>query len=444
MTDVSSKAAKQGAFVRGELLPMAPPPHFSVGVFGWMRRHLFSSPLNVLLTLLGAYVIWIVFKGLIEWGFVDAVWRGADRNACLTSVAGHPVGACWAFVHAKLGQFTYGLYPASEIWRVNLCYVIGFVGLVGLMVPSIPFKAANLVFMFCLYPLLALILLSGGHFFAMSPGAWVKLGLSMVLLLAVLLFWAERTKSVALGSIVRLWGLFAVALAILLSVLQTDWGLMPVRTDLWGGLTVTLVIAATGIVLSLPVGIVLALGRRSRMPIVRTLSVLFIEFWRGVPLITVLFMASVMLPLFLPEGVDFDKLLRCLVCIALFWGAYMAEVVRGGLQALNRGQYEGGHALGFGYWQLMRLIILPQALKVVIPGITNTIVALFKDTSLVTIVGLFDLLGIIQASFSDPKWITPASWATAYGFAAMIYWLFCFAMSRYSVFMERRLNVHNK
>lgn len=444
MTDISSRVAKQGAFVRSELLPMAPPPRFSVGTFGWMRRHLLSSPLNAILTLLGAYAIWIVAKGLIEWAFVDAVWRGADRNACLASVAGHPVGACWAFVHAKLGQFIYGLYPASEIWRVNLCYVIGSVGLVGLMVPSIPFKAANLVFMLCLYPLLVLILLSGGHFFAMSPGAWAKFGLSLVLILAVLGFLAWWTKLFDPGRLFKLWACVAAGLAILLSLLQTDWGLMPVRTDLWGGLTVTLVIAATAIVLSLPIGILLALGRRSRMPIVRTLSVLFIEFRRGVPLITILFMASVMLPLFLPEGVNLDKLLRCLIFIAFFWAAYMAEVVRGGLQALNRGQYEGGHALGFGYWQLMRLIILPQALRIVIPGITNTIVALFKDTSLVTIVGLFDLLGIVQASFADPNWITPATWATGYAFAAMVFWVFCFAMSRYSVFMERRLNMHNK
>ena len=206
----------------------------------------------------------------------------------------------------------------------------------------------------------------------------------------------------------------------------------------------TLVVAVTGIVASLPLGILLALGRRSKMPIVRLFSIVFIEVWRGVPLITVLFMSSVMLPLFLPEGVNFDKLLRALVGTALFSAAYMAETVRGGLQAIPKGQYEAAQALGLSYWKMMNLIVLPQALKIVIPGIVNSFISLFKDTTLVAIIGLFDLLGIVNAGFADPKWASPQTGQTGYFVAALIFWVFCFGMSRYSIFMERRLATGHK
>ena len=206
----------------------------------------------------------------------------------------------------------------------------------------------------------------------------------------------------------------------------------------------TLVVAISGIVASLPIGIVLALGRRSKMPMVRYFCVAFIEFWRGVPLITVLFMASVLLPLFLPEDVTFDKLLRALIGVALFASAYMAEVVRGGLQAIPRGQYEGAMALGLSYWRMMALIVLPQALKMVIPGIVNTFIGLFKDTTLVLIIGLFDLLGIVQLNFTDANWSTPVTSHTGYLFVAVIFWIFCFGMSRYSIYMENKLHTGHK
>ena len=218
------------------------------------------------------------------------------------------------------------------------------------------------------------------------------------------------------------------------------FGLPVVETTDWGGLLVTLVVAVTGIAASLPLGILLALGRRSKLPIIRYLCIGFIEVFRGVPLITVLFMASVMLPLFLPDGVNFDKLMRCLIGVALFSSAYMAEVVRGGLQAIPKGQYEAAAALGLGYWKTTRLIILPQALKLVIPGIVNTFIGLFKDTTLVLIVGLFDLLGIVQFHFTDASWATPETHITGYVFAGAVFWVFCFAMSRYSIFMENRLS----
>lgn len=222
------------------------------------------------------------------------------------------------------------------------------------------------------------------------------------------------------------------------------FGLPYVETPLWGGLLVTLVLSFVGIAVSLPLGIVPALGRRSKLPVIKTLSIIFIEMVRGVPLVTVLFMASVMLPLFLPPGVTFDKLLRALIGVALFASAYMAEVVRGGLQAIPRGQYEGADALGLSYWQKTGLVVLPQALKLVIPGIVNTFIGLFKDTSLVYIIGMFDLLGIVRQNFSDANWASPQTPATGLIFAGFVFWIFCFAMSRYSIFMERRLDTGHK
>ena len=230
-------------------------------------------------------------------------------------------------------------------------------------------------------------------------------------------------------------------------VLLLGWpeiGLPHVSTAQWGGILVTIVVAAVGIVASLPIGIVLALGRRSQMPAVRLFSVIFIEFVRGVPLITVLFMASVMLPLFVPDAWSPDKLLRALVGVALFASAYMAEVVRAGLQAIPKGQYEAAMALGLGYWQSMRLIILPQALKVTIPNIVNTYIGLFKDTTLVFVVGIFDFLKTIEAARIDPQWATPVTSTTGYAFAAIFYLIFCYAMSRYARMIEARLAAGDK
>jgi general L-amino acid transport system permease protein len=221
-------------------------------------------------------------------------------------------------------------------------------------------------------------------------------------------------------------------------------GLPIVDTRLWGGLLVTLVVSVTGIVASMPIGIALALGRRSTIPLIRTFSVAFIEFWRGVPLITVLFFATYMLPLFLPAGFTVDGLVRALIGIALFAGAYQAEVIRGGLQAIPRGQAEAASALGLSYWKTTGLIVMPQALRHVIPGLVNSFIALFKDTSLVSIVALFDLLGSLRASFADPNWATPTTLFTGFAFTGMVYFVFCFGMSRYSLFVERRLNAHRR
>jgi general L-amino acid transport system permease protein len=234
-------------------------------------------------------------------------------------------------------------------------------------------------------------------------------------------------------------------IGVVIAAMGLDRGGFPiVDTRLWGGLLVTLVVSITGIVTSMPVGILLALGRRSTIPLIRIFSITFIEFWRGVPLITVLFFATYMLPLFLPGNFSIDGLVRVLVGIALFTGAYMAEVIRGGLQAIPRGQGEAASALGLSWWKTTGLIVMPQALRHVIPGLVNSFIALFKDTSLVSIVALFDLLGSVRASFSDPVWATPTTLFTGFAFAGIIYFTFCFGMSRYSLFVERRLNAFQR
>jgi general L-amino acid transport system permease protein len=234
-------------------------------------------------------------------------------------------------------------------------------------------------------------------------------------------------------------------IGIVIAVMGLDRGGLPiVDTRLWGGLLVTLVVSVTGIVASMPVGIALALGRRSTIPLIRIFSIAFIEFWRGVPLITVLFFATYMLPLFVPAGFTIDGLMRALIGIALFAGAYQAEVIRGGLQAIPRGQGEAASALGLSWAKTTGLIVMPQALRHVIPGLVNSFIALFKDTSLVSIVALFDLLGSLRASFSDPVWSTPTTLFTGFAFTGMIYFVFCFGMSRYSLFVENRLNAHRR
>jgi general L-amino acid transport system permease protein len=372
----------EAAFVRREMALPEPPPAMSVGLFGWGRQRLFSGIFNSLLTFACAALIGVVAWALLKFLVIDAVWDGASRVDCLRETLGRNIGACWPFVRAKFGQFMYGFYPLDERWRVDLTFVLAAALLLPLLIPRVPYKTLNAILFFGVFPFVAFVLLVGGVF-----------------------------------------------------------GLRHVETREWGGLLVTLVISFTGIIASLPLGILLALGRRSELPIVRTFSIAFIEFWRGVPLITVLFFATYMLPLFMPQGWTLDRLLGALAGVALFSAAYMAEVVRGGLQAIQRGQFEGATALGLGYWKMMGLVVLPQALKHVIPGIVNTFIGLFKDTTLVLIVAILDLLGQIRAAFADPNWATPVTLFTGFAFAGIIYFVFCFGMSRYALFMERRLSV---
>jgi general L-amino acid transport system permease protein len=312
-----------------------------------------------------------------------------------------------------------------------LTFLIGAAALTPLLMPSAPCKFWNALFLIVAYPVLALILLTGGNF---DVPLWLYGAVVAAGLAAIAAGYGSR----------RNWALASATAFVILLLLDADFGLRHVETADWGGLLVTLVVSITGIAASLPLGIMLALGRQSRMPVVRTLSIAFIELWRGVPLITVLFMSSVMLPLFFPDGTVLDKLLRALIGISLFAAAYMAEVVRGGLQAIPKGQYEGAMALGLGWWPTMRLIILPQALKISIPNIVGNFIGLFKDTTLVLIIGIYDFLGIISTSTQDAKWAAPQTANTGYFVAALVFWAFCFGMSRYAMFTERRLDAGHR
>jgi general L-amino acid transport system permease protein len=369
------------AYVRGTPVPALPPPMLETGVFGWLRANLLSTPLNIALTLLSALLVAWLLPPVVKFFIIDAVWTGMDREACLATPERPHVGACWPFIRDRLAYFVYGSYPISERWRVDTFFALLAFGIFWLLWLDAPRRDIAAVYFFIVLPIASYLLLSG------SPAL----------------------------------------------------GLPKVATSSWGGMLVTLLVATIGIVASIPLGILLALGRRSHMPAVRLLSIGFIEFVRGVPLITMLFMASVMLPLFVPDTWSPDKLLRALVGIALFASAYMAEVVRAGLQAIPRGQYEAAMALGLRYWPTMALVILPQALRITLPNIVNTAIGLFKDTTLVFIVGIFDLLRTIEVARIDPKWATPVTSPTGYAFAALFYFVFCYAMSRYARSVEVRL-----
>jgi general L-amino acid transport system permease protein len=367
------------SFVRTGSEPQLPPPLFSQGALAWAKENLFSSITSSLITILMvAAFLWVV-PDLIAWATYRAVWVAPDGALCRQ----HQDGACWAFIGQKLGYLSFGAYPETEHWRVDVVEILGALLIVWLLWPRIGAKRAAAWAFFVVYPVLSFILLVG------APAI----------------------------------------------------GLPHIDTLLWGGVFVSLLTAVVGIVVSLPLGVLLALGRRSQLPVVRLASIIFIEFVRGVPFITVLFMANNLLPLFLPTGWEPDRFVRPLVGIALFSAAYMAEEVRGGLQTLAKGQYEGAMALGLDYSRMMRLVVLPQALALVIPGIVNNFIGLFKDTTLVAIVGINDFLAAMDNAFKDPVWAGPSLLTTGYIFAAIFYFIFCYAMSAYSASVERRLSV---
>jgi general L-amino acid transport system permease protein len=339
----------------------------------------------------------------------------------------------------------YGLYPQEEIWRINAGYGVLAVAGVLLFVPRFPWKHWIGVFLLVVYPVIAFHLFVGGTLAVSLVHLAVGLALIGGTVMRVAPAFRGRAWSAAWPRAYPAFALAALAWLVVggwlldLAPLTVSIHLWPtVETRLWGGLFLTLVIAAVGIVGSLPLGIVLALGRRSHLPVIRAICVVFIEVWRGVPLITVLFMASNMFPLFMPEGVNFDKLVRALLGVTMFASAYMAEVVRGGLQAIPKGQYEAAEALGLGYWRTTGLVILPQALRIVIPGIVNSFIGLFKDSTLVLVIGLFDFLGMAQAASSNAHWLGFA--IEGYVFTGLGFWIFCFAMSRYSQRLERTLH----
>jgi general L-amino acid transport system permease protein len=441
------------AYVRAAAAQVLPPPVATAGLIGWLRTNLFSSPGNALLTLLALLIAFWVIPGFVRFLITDAVWSGADREACVAKGGVLP-GACWAFVKDRLAYFIYGAYPVESRWRADLFFLLGALGIGWMLWLNAPRRDLGLVYFLVVLPLAVYGLLSGSNPLAflaypydLVTGRSLILGLVFAVLLFLAGFLVARSEGAAAGR-ATLFGLAALAILTAAGLaFERLWGaigLAPVDTARWGGLMVTLVVAGVGIVASLPLGILLALGRRSKLPVIKFFSVLFIEFVRGVPLITVLFMANTMLPLFLPDNITVDKLLRALVGIALFASAYMAEVVRAGLQALPKGQYEGAMAVGLGYWQMMRLIILPQALKVTIPNIVNTYIGLFKDTSLLLIVGIFDFLKAIETARIDPQWAAPTVSPTGYAFAAIVYFIFCYGMASYARATERRLSKADK
>ena len=373
-----SDIALDPAVVPPPAAPARTAPLSQIGLVGWLRANLFSSWLNSAVTLLVLYLVvrWAI--GFVDWAFVNAVWS-VDNNQTQACRDLKGTGACWAVITEKHRFILFGTYPFEEHWRPALCILL----FIGLYIVS-----------------------------------------------AMRRFWRKELALVWVGVLtligVLMWG----------GVL----GLTYVPQERWGGLVITLILATFGLACAFPLSILVALGRRSTLPAIKALCVVYVELIRGVPLISLLFMASVMFPLFLPEGLNIDKLLRAQIAIILFAGAYLAEVVRGGLQALPKGQYEAAEALGLSYWQKTGFIILPQALRLVIPPLVNTFIGFFKDTSLVLIIGIFDLLTAGKTAIIEPAW--QGFGVEVYLTVGAIYFVFCFAMSKYSQSLEAELNRH--
>ena len=369
------------------------PPISQIGAILWLKTNLFSTWINTALTAASIYLLYIMIPPLLDWMFFNASFSFGTVNlfgfdikfseAMATNQNCGREGACWPYIYEKLYMYTYGFYPRTETWRPNTVFAL--TGLLFVIVPLVKnYKHKNRVTLslIILYPIVSYVLIAGGF------------------------------------------GL-----------------LMPVSTDQWGGLLLTLIIASVGIIVSFPIGVLLALGRQSNLKVIKLFSTLFIEFIRAVPLITILFMASFVLPLFLESGNYFDKLLRALIGIALFQAAYFAEVVRGGLQAIPRGQYEAADAIGLSYFQKNVLIVLPQALKISIPNIVGSSISLFKDTTLVLIIGLFDMLAMVNLTSNDPYWLGRET--EGFVFVTIVMWTILYTMSRYSKKLELRFNTEN-
>ena len=366
-----------------EIIESRKPPVATTGILGWLRANLFSNWVNSIISLFVLYILIQFIPWILNWTIFAADFKYnfngeeiIDRTMCSRVLDPENGGACWAIIYVRFYQFMYGFYPREEVWRVNLSYIMLAVAVVPLLFDGFPFRKHFLKLTYA-FPIIAFFLLNGGL------------------------------------------------------------GLQEVSTNKWGGLLVTLVLGCTGIALAFPLGVILALGRRSNLPVISMMCTLFIEFIRGVPLITLLFFGMVMLPLFLPEGINMDGLARVLVAVTLFQSAYMAEVIRGGLQAIPQGQYEAARSIGLSYWQMNMKIVLPQAIRISIPSIVNTSIGLFKDTTLVIIVGLLDLLGIGRGALADTTWLGLAY--EVYFFVALVFFIFTFAMSRYSLYLEKKL-----
>ena len=426
MSDAHSESV---AYVRESFIDQQPAPITETGAIKWLRVNLFSSIPYTILTLVSIYVIWLLLSGVAPW-LLNGVWNADSIRQCREIMQGDG-GGCFAVLTERWPQLLFGFsYPSSEYWRPTLAFVLLFVAVAPVLFSTLP---RQLLIVTLIYPFVAYWLLWGASI--LTP---------VVALLGVVGGYLAFSAMSKRGFVTSLIAGIAAAVAIwwlggLLAAQEPGFvELLPVQSRDMGGFMLNMMLGVVCVSLSLPFGIVLALGRQSRLPIIKFICVAFIEFVRGVPLITLLFVANVVLAYFLPPGTNFDLILRVIIMITMFASAYIAEVIRGGLAALPRGQYEGAESLGLDYWQSMRLIILPQALKISIPGIVNVAVGLFKDTTLVSIISMFDVVGMIRGPILASTDWNGVYWEL-YGFAALLFFVTCYGISQYSQWLERQL-----
>jgi general L-amino acid transport system permease protein len=417
------------AFVRHETLPPSPPPASETGIVKWMRENLFSSVTNSILTLAALYAIYSILSGSMPW-ILGGIWQAPSLQACREILAGDSAG-CFAVLTERWHQLIFGFkYPQEAYWRPTLAFVLLIVAVAPVLFANLP---RRMLILTGLYPFIGFWLIWGGTIMASLMGV-------VGFIVAYMVFQRLERSSFAIGA---LGGLVAAIIVWTLGGYVSDamsgfLALEQIPSRDMGGFMLNIILGTVCVSLSLPIGILLALGRQSNMPIIKIICVVFIEFIRGVPLITLLFVANVVLAYFLPPGTTFDLILRVIIMITMFSSAYIAEVIRGGLAALPRGQYEAGDSLGLDYAQSMRLIILPQALKISIPGIVNVAVGLFKDTTLVSVISMFDLVGMIRGPIlASTEW-NGVYWEL-FGFASLLFFIICYGISQYSQWLERQL-----
>ncbi|QCO55250.1 amino acid ABC transporter permease [Pseudorhodobacter turbinis] len=423
------------SFVRTDMLPEKAPPSSQVGPVRWVRENLFSGPFNTILTLLGILILYFLTVHIGPW-FQNSIWNANSLAECREILAGQS-GACWGVIKDRWHQLIFGFYPSEEYWRPTITFFLMLVAVAPILFGALPRK---LLWFSAIFPALAFWLLWGGSI-------WYSVFVMLGFVVAYVVFRALQQVSSVVAMVVAIaaaviWWLFLAGPLGDMVASVVPVALPYIRSDDFGGFMISIIIGVTGIAFSLPIGILLALGRQSDMPLVKWICVGFIEFIRGVPLITLLFTASLLLNYFLPPGTNFDIILRVIIMVTLFAAAYMAEVVRGGFAALPRGQYEAADALGLDYWKAQRLILLPQALKISIPGIVNTFIGLFKDTTLVVFIGILDPIGLSNAIRADSNW-NGIIWEL-YAFIALCFFIFCFGMSRYSQYLEGKLKTDHR
>jgi general L-amino acid transport system permease protein len=440
------------AIIKAEKTPERPAPVLESSVLGWLYKNLFSSAFNTLLTLFTLYIIYLTVSGVYVWGILDATFVAENRRECYEHSL---TGACWAGVIDWLDNIFYGRYPREELWRIDLGGLLLAFWMAPLWMSRVKGKVLVGASVVVFYPFLAGYLFSGG-----DKGLFMQFMVASAIV-AFIINMANALVGVLKNDnlphfVIHLIGqskapdktqrnilLLLVAISFAgVFVWQTSWAIESVSWTKWGGLFLTLVISGIGITSALPGGIILALGRRSKLPIVRVLATGFIEVFRSVPLITVLFMATTMFPLFMPEGFVLNKLVQVIIAVILFNACYMAETVRAGLQAIPKGQFEGAHTIGLGYWGTMGLIIMPQALKHMIPNIVGSFIGLLKDTTLVSIIGLFDVLGMLRSISKDVPWLGLHKEPLVFG--AILFFVICFSMSKYSRHLEVKLSAGRK